>query len=447
MPDRLGFLIWGRFMRVALFEDRRTVHLGPLVLLRPSFETLCGRMSLRERLLACCPVSQWGAFIRENLVAAYAESCPDARVNDADWLAQEPTLLINGRWLPDLADWQHLIRHAEHPHAPEACFSDNQLVALRIEGDEAALLRGVAPATDAWDRALSRIARGRKQVAVAGRVVEYPWHLVEENGRQLGHDFETIPLSDVQTKLPQHVAILGSPDDIAVDVTAHLAPFVVLDARSGPITVDAHVQINAFCQLEGPCHIGSQTQLFRAHIRAGTTIGPVCRVGGEVEASIMHGYVNKYHTGFLGHSYVCPWVNLGALTTNSDLKLDYSSVQVPLDGEPIDSGSLKVGCFIGDHTKTGLGSLFNTGSSVGVMALVLPGGELLPKHIPSFARIWHGKLTPGWNIDRCLEFARAAMQRRKCDLTAVQEQLLRDLYAEATATGPQSIPFPRGKAA
>ena len=103
---------------------------------------------------------------------------------------------------------------------------------------------------------------------------------------------------------------------------------------------------------------------------------------------------------------------------------------MPLDGEPIDTGSTKVGCFIGDHTKTALGSLFNTGTSIGVMSMILPGGELLPKHIPSFSRIWHGELTEGWDIDRALATARAAMSRRKCDLSPAMERLLRQIYTE-----------------
>jgi hypothetical protein len=99
----------------------------------------------------------------------------------------------------------------------------------------------------------------------------------------------------------------------------------VLDATQGPISVDAGAVIQSFTRLEGPCHVGIGARLFRANIQKGTTIGPFCRVGGEVEASILHGYVNKYHEGFLGHSYLCPWVNLGALSTSSDLKNDNNS--------------------------------------------------------------------------------------------------------------------------
>ena len=121
---------------------------------------------------------------------------------------------------------------------------------------------------------------------------------------------------------------------------------------------------------------------------------------------------------------------MGALTTNSDLKNDYSTVRVPLAGVPIESGSKKIGSFFGDHTKTALCSQFNTGSSLGVMTMILPSGELLPKHVPSFSRVWHGAIDDQLDLDRGLESARRAMDRRNCDLTTAQERLLRHLYEQ-----------------
>ena len=107
---------------------------------------------------------------------------------------------------------------------------------------------------------------------------------------------------------------------------------VVIDAEHGPIYIDEGAEIHPFTRIEGPCYIGRNSILLGAKCREGNSIGPMCRVGGEVEESIIQGYSNKYHDGFLGHAYVGQWVNLGALTTNSDLKNDYSEVKVVLDG-------------------------------------------------------------------------------------------------------------------
>ena len=172
--------------------------------------------------------------------------------------------------------------------------------------------------------------------------------------------------SSIVGTFSDHAAVWGSKDQVYVAPTAEVQPFVCIDTTGGPVTIDEGAVINPQTRIEGPAYIGPKSMIVGGKIREGCSFGPVCRVGGEVEESIIHGYSNKYHDGFLGHAYVGEWVNLGALTTNSDLKNDYGSVSVTLDGRnPINTGSTKVGSLIGDHTKTSIGTLFNTGSYVG----------------------------------------------------------------------------------
>jgi UDP-N-acetylglucosamine diphosphorylase/glucosamine-1-phosphate N-acetyltransferase len=405
-------------MRVAFFEDSSAAQLHPLTLLRPVFELLCGHFSLRERVVRCLDVTEWGAFVRPHLADPYREEHPEARVNDADWLAEGPTLLINGRWLPDMGNLRHLAQN-------DSGVVDGEIAWLTLDPDERMLL-----SLDNWNEDLARIARSRKRVDAGGELIRYPWDLVDHNARQIEADFALRERGPSRTDTGPQTALLGGASSIYIDFAAQVDPFVVVDARGGPVWIDAGAKVLPFTRIEGPAYIGRETQLFRAHVRAGTSIGPLCRVGGEIEESIFHGYSNKYHDGFLGHSYVCPWVNLGAQTTNSDLKNDYSQVRVPLDGVPVDTDSTKVGCFIGDHTKTALGCLFNTGSSIGVMCMVLPGGELLPKHVPSFTRVWHGRVEPlPDGGESSIAAARTALGRRNRELSSAQERLLRDVWA------------------
>ena len=188
--------------------------------------------------------------------------------------------------------------------------------------------------------------------------------------------------------------------------------------------------IQPFTRVEGPCSIGAETQLFRGNIRESVSIGPNCRIGGEVEASIVHGHSNKYHEGFLGHAYIGEWVNLGAITSNSDLRNDYGEVSVPLQGDPVKTGQTKVGCFIGDHTRTGMGSMLNTGTSIGVMCNVLPAGLLLPKHVPSFMAVMYGRVGPGFSLDQMFATARIVMGRRGKTFTEDEEQLYLQLFEQ-----------------
>jgi UDP-N-acetylglucosamine diphosphorylase/glucosamine-1-phosphate N-acetyltransferase len=195
------------------------------------------------------------------------------------------------------------------------------------------------------------------------------------------------------------------------------------------------VEIQPFTRIEGPCYIGKRSILLGTKCRAGNSIGPMCRVGGEIEDSIIQGYSNKYHDGFLGHAYVGEWVNLGAMTTNSDLKNDYSNVTVVLDGKsPISTGSTKVGALIGDHAKTAIGTMFNTGAYVGGMTLIAAGSKLLPKFIPSFAWYLDSGLSTGYGKKKLYEAAKIAMSRRKCTWTPADE-VLWDAIHEITAAG------------
>ncbi len=418
-------------MRLALFEDQAASGFAPIAWMRPVCELLCGQSSLRERLLKHLSVAEWGAYVRPFLAETYREAQPQAAINTLEWLTHEPTLLVNARWLPDVAGLHRL----EHVRLEEAGVIDQSLVWMRLHPDEVPLL-----SLENWDEALLSLARTRQLTAATGRMATRPWDLVLHNGNQLRIDFQLRRSGTLRSprlrgahSLGANVAVVGDVANLEVDPTARLDPFVVLDTRHGPISIDAGAMIQPFTRIEGPCHIGAGAQLFRANVREGTTIGPDCRVGGEVEESILHGFVNKYHDGFLGHSYVCPWVNLGALTTNSDLKNDYSNVSVPLEGFSINTGSTKVGSFIGDHTKAALATLFNTGSSIGVMCMLLPGGELLPKHVPSFCRIWHGVLDDQIDLASGLETARAVLGRRKQVFTPAQERLLRYVFKSTQA--------------
>src|SRR5204862_781774 len=139
----------------------------------------------------------------------------------------------------------------------------------------------------------------------------------------------------------------------------------------GPVIIDREARVKAFSRLEGPCYIGSKTWVLGAKVSS-STIGPVCRIGGEVEASIVHGFSNKAHEGFLGHSYVGEWVNLAAGTQVGDLRNDYGMVRCTINGQRLPTGLTKVGAFFGDHAKTGLNPLINTGSVFGAFCQLLP---------------------------------------------------------------------------
>jgi UDP-N-acetylglucosamine diphosphorylase/glucosamine-1-phosphate N-acetyltransferase len=261
----------------------------------------------------------------------------------------------------------------------------------------------------------------------------YIWELILANPAQLTADFGVAGRSGIEGRVEQPVAIRGGKSDVYVAPSAVIHPMIVIDAESGPVYIDEGAVVHPFTRIEGPCYVGRESVLLGCKCRRGNSIGPACRLGGEIEGAIIQGYSNKYHAGFLGHAYVGQWVNLGALTTNSDLKIDYSSVSITLDGKtPIDTGSTKMGALIGDHAKTAIGTLLNTGAYVGAMTMIATVGQLLPKFIPSFAWYVKGAVSEGLGRQKLYSIARTAMSRRNRVWTEADQSLWGAIY-EMTA--------------
>lgn len=397
-------------MRVCLYEDRPE-QLEPLSWTRPVFDLRSGLVTLGQKQLRHVGASAWGALVRPMLEDVVRLQHPDVAVNDADWLAADDLLLINGCWLPPV---DALALPADScvgmvDGVPAyVLLKKGMLTSIAIE--QLPMLLQV------WQHTLPAHAAG-------GRLIAYAWDLVECNAEEIRRDFGWLPPCRHTRRDGQDAALLGPIGNLWIAPTAKIEPMVVIDARRGPVIIDEHATISAFTRLEGPCCVGPHSQVFGAKIRAGTTLGPHCRVGGEVEASIIHGYTNKYHDGFLGHSYVGAWVNLGAGTHNSDLRNDYGEVTMTLHGLPVHTGMTKVGCFLGDHTKTGLGTLLNTGTSVGAFCNILPAGGYAPKYVPSFTTWWNGKLREAFTLEQMLATAQTVMARRGIELTDAHKEL------------------------
>jgi UDP-N-acetylglucosamine diphosphorylase/glucosamine-1-phosphate N-acetyltransferase len=399
-------------MTICIFEDAKADNLYPLSLLRPTFELRCGAISLRQRILRSYPGVVAAYFVREHLAPTYRRSA-DGPVNDPSALKDDDLLLINGR----------LLALGEMP----AAGGDDE---IGMCGDDIAYARLSAATVAGLEAAqpLALIERAEvKTVAAPQDLIGYPWHLVEHNADCIAADFDALPRKGVHGEMAELSVIYGPRDRAYIAPGAQVHPLVVLDTHGGPVIIEEGVRVLPHTRIEGPSCIGRDTHIVGGKIRAGCAIGPMCRVGGEVEDSIIHGCSNKYHDGFLGHAYVGEWVNLGALTTNSDLKNDYSSVEVYVRGELVNSRSTKTGCFIGDHTKTSIGTLLNTGTVVGVGCVILGGSEILPKYIPSFAWYYNGHIARGGGFDAFLETARTAMGRRNVALTDDDRELLRQV--------------------
>lgn len=402
-------------MKIVMFEDGDFDDLYPLTYLRPAFELRCGALTLRQKVQEMFPDCELHLEVRDALLEVATDAYGAGALNNEERLRPDDDVL--------------LIKAGAILTSPAPSYGQREMVATTGDGDFIwAYLTGKTVREAAANSARELAGLAAKRVPADPTediLIKYPWDPITWNAAEIGRDFAAVYGPQIQVDLDERVAVYGDRDMLHVGKGAQVQPWTFIDCRQGPVIIGPEAVVRAHSSIQGPAFIGEGAQLFEARIREGTSIGPFCRVGGEVEESILHAYSNKYHTGFLGHSYVGEWVNLGALTANSDLKNDYSAVSVYLNGKPTDTGSMKVGSFIGDHTKTGIGTLLNTGSIVGIMCNLIAGASVLPKYIPSFCWYLNSRISKGLGLGQALETARVAMARRGVELTDAMVALIK----------------------
>jgi UDP-N-acetylglucosamine diphosphorylase / glucose-1-phosphate thymidylyltransferase / UDP-N-acetylgalactosamine diphosphorylase / glucosamine-1-phosphate N-acetyltransferase / galactosamine-1-phosphate N-acetyltransferase len=412
---------------IILFEDEGYRLFLPLVHSRPTFELRCGIFTLRERA-ALVAGDMPRAICRPHLATVYgAGRWPLGLLSRS-----APITLINGRaldldWLPDLMAGpvnQIVIADPGRGPAPRPALLGARLspslasaVLLYLLNQESGL-------------ALQELRRFTTVREVEARMLVFPWDLIVENGAQISRDLPIHLRSSgwpSAAERPPDVPglVLTNPSQIYLHPDARLEGPLAIDARDGPVLIDA-ARVEPFSFIQGPAAIGPGALISSARIRGETTIGAVCRIGGEVEASIVQGYSNKHHDGFLGHSYLGEWVNIGAMTTNSDLKNTYGTIKIGVEGlGQVDSNVLKLGCFLADHVKLGIGLHLNGGAVIGTGSNIF-GVHFAPKTVPPFT--WGGEVFREYRIDGMVDVARKVMGRRKLALSDEQEEMLREVF-------------------
>ncbi len=258
---------------------------------------------------------------------------------------------------------------------------------------------------------------------IDGVLLAGAWSLLDARDRLLRTDCESFRRGGSASV--DGALVFGSPSDVVV-LGATVEPGVVFDVRNGPVVLDRGAEVRHGTRLEGPTYVGPGTRVLGGDIR-GSVLGPVCRVRGEISDSVFLGYANKAHDGFVGHSVVGRWVNLGAGTITSNLKNTYGPVRLEVGGERIDTERMNVGTLFGDHAKTAIGTLLSTGTVVGAGASVHGPGST-PRWVPPFA--W-GLGGTRMNEDGFISIAERMMARREVPLTDARRASLLSIYARA----------------
>lgn len=402
-------------MRICVFEDGKFSNLYPLSLTRPVFDLVCGHTKLSEKISRNFRDAEIVYSARSYIVPVFAKSYKLISVDDISELKNNDCLFINGRLL-------YKDVKIETDGKEEIAKSGETVVYVRIKKEN------FANAGNSIVEIIAYAEANLQKTEIKAVMIDFPWNLIHYNPECMNEDFRVAGKTGMYGKLHELSTVMGDNKSVFVAEGVDIQPFCVLDATHGSIYIEEGVVVFPHSRIEGPCYIGKKTQIVGTNLREGCSIGPTCRVGGEVEESIIHGYSNKYHAGFLGHSYLGEWVNIGAMGSTSDLKNDYSGVQVYMNGKLMDSGDIKVGSFIGDHTKFGMGCLMITGFVAGTMSNILPTGKLTPKYIPSFCWFYDDVLSKGKGLKDMISTAEMVMSRRKVKMTEEEKEMYRHVF-------------------
>jgi UDP-N-acetylglucosamine diphosphorylase/glucosamine-1-phosphate N-acetyltransferase len=400
---------------LVVFEDGRWPDLSPLTDLLPVPALAFGASDLASR---------WRLAVDAPLLAIEARPGAMGVWREAPtWDASRPgggeeVLAINAAVLP--GPW--LTATVQVP-APAQFMCGERLVGARLAA--ATIVPGLGRGA-AFAAFLAGLDLPRH--AVDARLIERPWQLLEWNPEAIATDLDRAP-GAIRGDVHRLVAVY-EPERVTVEPRARVDAYAVLDAREGPIHIGTDAIVRPHTIVVGPCAVGAGTHLLGGAVGR-STVGPGCRIAGEVDECVWQGWGNKRHHGFIGHSLVGEWANLGALTTTSDLKNNYGTVRVQGARGEVDSGLIKLGSLIGGGVKTGIGTLLPTGAMVGTGSHLFGGGRYAPKRLPAFSW-WDGERVAEYQLDKFLATARVAMSRRGRELTVADESALRGLF-DATA--------------
>jgi UDP-N-acetylglucosamine diphosphorylase/glucosamine-1-phosphate N-acetyltransferase len=268
------------------------------------------------------------------------------------------------------------------------------------------------------------------QVEPQGRVVDGLWDLIAWNEESLVADFAA--MRGAPGPVPSGPYHVVNAEEVYLGKGVALGPGCVLDATKGPIFVGESATIGANAVIEGPCSIGAHCLVKPlAHLRQNTSIGPFCKVGGEVSASIFLGHTNKQHEGFVGTSYVGKWVNLGAGTTTSNMKNTLGEISVETGKEKRSSGRRFLGSFIGDHVKTGIQTSLSAGTYIGFCSQVAESKKT-PKFVPSYT-FRTDKGDEGYQLEKAIEVTKRMFARKGRGWTEADDRMMR--YVARVAPG------------
>ncbi len=417
-------------MLTCLFEDPGVEDLYPFTRTRAVYELRAGHRTIQETIAEALGDTSIVVHCRRELADVVREETlrPVNRIPEG-----VDVLFVNGRLILHSADTLGPMTEAMRSDVGRVFVAGDDIVAAWIPASS-------TPSSLVSERFLSsRLFDGfDSEELPEAQLLRRAWDLLKHIDTSIRADFRVlshgINIFERPAALISERADLINGEQIFTAPGAQIRSSAILDASQGPIIIDTDATVMEHAVLRGPVAIGKHSIVkVGAHLES-CVVGPNCKVAGEVHDSVLHSYSNKSHAGFLGHSYLGSWVNLGAHTNTSNLKNDYGIVSAfnEARGELEKTGGIFAGLFMGDHSKCGIDSMFNTGTVVGVSCNLF-GSGYHPRHVPSF--LWGGPqegFVP-YRLEKALEVAEVVMKRRERELTPALRDMLTGVYSATEA--------------
>ncbi len=400
-------------MQIVVFEDEGVSRLFPITVGRPAYAISCGSYRLVDWLASLSREHklELRGVVRPHLAAIQQLDFPEFSRRTPT--GELPLLLVNARLVPSVSAF----------HALSRLIKEGRTGAVYENGSLAAAM----------------IAQGGPQPPPDMDVGHWAKYVANSIYKKLPATPETLPLFDYPHDVVRHhLTIFGESltnrlatggfreiaDGVFAAEGATLGQYCVTDTTKGPVLLDKDAVVGPYCLLRGPAYLGPKAKVNEhSAIKDAVAVGHTTKIGGEIEGSIVEPYTNKQHHGFLGHSYLGSWINLGAGTSNSDLKNTYGTVKMEYRGEQVATGMQFVGCIVGDYSKSAINTGIFTGKTVGCCSMLY---GFVTTNVPSFvnyARLF-GQVTEMppevMFASQQRMFARRNVEQRECDIALIQ---------------------------
>ena len=401
-----------------VIEDKSIENLEPISSTRTSLELQFGAFKYYEQLKNDIKFDNVALFGRNHLMEITKNKIKELIIKKVDF--EGDILVINSQLNLNNEKIQKLLKNKERFIAK----TGKQLVCARIQSS---IMKDIENDNSfKFIKDISNIKKYSNKQLEKNTLINYPWDYIKESGKAINKQYKQIIKKNITTK---NIKSYSDNDYISVSKKAKIIDKdkTYFDSSEGPVIIDDRAIIEPFTYIKGPVYIGEETKVNGARIYQNTIIGRNCNIGGEVQESIIFDYTNKSHEGYIGHSIIGSWVNLGARTTNSDLKNTYGKIKINIGNRKINSNEIKFGCIIGDNSKTSIGSLILTGVKIGVCGQLF--GNAIDD-IPAFTFYSNDKKKNllEFDINKAIKTQARMMKRRKIKQNSFDRKLLREIH-------------------